>query len=186
MGIIRNPIPVKLIIGMLSPDRALFDACSDVLCREYGPIDLQSEVLPWSNTDYYRDEMGPGIVRKFIIFEHLIDAEALPTIKVLTNSLEKTFAKRSEEEFRRTINLDPGYVTEAKVVLATTKDFAHRIYIGKGIYAEATLIYSAGSRSFAPVAHTYPDYRTDAGRSLFNAARTLLRKQLNKDRPRKR
>ena len=68
MGIIRNPLPVKLFCGMLSPDPSLFDICTEILCREYGPVDYQSEVLPWDNTEYYRDEMGDGIVRKFIFF----------------------------------------------------------------------------------------------------------------------
>jgi len=180
MGIIRNPIPVKLFIGMLSPDPALFADCTDTLCRTYGDVDLQSDVLSWSTTKYYQEEMGGGIVRKFIFFDRLIDAADLPGIKVTTTSIEKSLSVQEGNHLRRRINLDPGYVTEAKVVLATAKDFSHRIYIGAGIYAEVTLRYSNAERRFMPCEHTYPDYRSDEYRSLFNRSRDLLRAALSK------
>jgi hypothetical protein len=180
MGKIRAPIPVKLFVGMLSAEPVLFDACADILSRTYGTIDHHSDVLPWSDTDYYRQELGNSIVRKFIFFEHLIDAAALPKIKIFTNNVEKDFSTRTRDSMRRRINLDPGYITEAKVVLATTKDFSHRIYIGEGIYAEVTLSYNSRDRTFAPLEHTYPDFRTDARRTLFNTARDVLRTALNR------
>lgn len=186
MGIVRSPIPVKLFIGMLSPDAALFDVCEDILCKEFGPLDRQSEVHPWGRTDYYQDEMGAGILRKFIFFERLIDAGKLPEIKLRTNALEESLADTAADTIRRRVNLDPGYITEAKVVLATTKDFSHRVYIGKSIYAEVTLAYSSVSRSFVSSTHTYPDYGTASSLALFKAARTTLREQLNKHRTRKR
>ena len=180
MGKIRTPIPVKLFIGMLSPEPLLFDACADILCREYGPIDHRSEVLPWSNTDYYLQEMGNGIVRTFIFFEQLIDAAELSNIKLFTNRVEKDLSTQTGKDIRRRINLDPGYITEAKIVLASTKDFSHRIYIGESIYAEVTLRYNSRDRTFAPLEHTYPDFRTDAHRMLFNNARDVLRTALNR------
>jgi len=180
MGKIKTPIPVKLFVGMLSTEPSLFDVCADILCKEYGPLDHCSDILPWSDTEYYRQEMGNGIVRKFIFFERLMDAAELPNIKVITNNVEKDFSTRSPDGMRRRINIDPGYITEAKVVLATTKDFSHRIYIGEGIYAEVTLSYSARDRTFAPLDHTYPDFRTDAHRTLFNTARDVLRTALNR------
>lgn len=178
MGKIRSPIPVKLFLGMLSPDPSLFDACAEIIRTEYGPIDHQSDILPWSNTEYYREEMGPGIVRKFLFLARLRDPAELPEMKVFTDGIEKAFSARSGGALQRRINLDPGYVTEAKVVLATAKDFSHRIYIGKGIYAEVTLRYSTNDRSFMPCEHTYPDYRTETYRSLFNGARDILRAAL--------
>jgi hypothetical protein len=146
--------------------------------RTYGPIDLASEVLPWENTAYYRDEMGDHIVRKFIFFERLIDPNELSRIKAFTIGLESRFAVQKGTIPQRRINLDPGYLTEAKVVLSTTKDFAHRIYIGNSIYAEVTLRYSNSARRFVPFEHTYPDYRTDAYAALFNRARDNLRSAL--------
>jgi len=181
MGTIRSPQPVKLFIGMLSCDTSLFDACAQILGREYGPLDFESDVFPWDNTEYYRDEMGDRIERKFIFFEQLMDPGDLPRIKTFTNSVENSFAAQDGAVLRRRINLDPGYVTQAKVVLATTKDFAHRIYLGDGIYAEVTLRYSNADRGFTPFDYTYPDYRTDTYRALFNTARENLRTALKKN-----
>ena len=175
---IRSPIPVKLFIGMLSPEPELFDICADMACREYGPIDNQSEIMPWTNSDFYEEEMGTGILRKFIFFERLIDPGDLPEIKVSATRIEKDLALQTVNTVRRRINLDPGYVTEAKVVLATTKDYTHRLYIGEGIYAEVTLRYVNKKRSFTPLEYTYLDYCSEAYITMFNNARDGLRTAL--------
>jgi hypothetical protein len=137
--------------------------------------------MPWDKTDYYRDEMGPGISRKFLFFKSLLDPGDLPTIKQFTTALEKDLAEPAGLGSRRRINLDPGYVTEAKVVLATAKDFAHRLYIGGNTYAEVTLRYQLKERSFAAHEHTYPDFRTAAYLLLFNRARAVLRTELRRE-----
>lgn len=177
---IRNPLPVKLFIGMLSPEPALFDACADILSREYGPVDYHSEPVPWSNSDFYREEMGSGILRKFIFFERLMDPGDLPAIKINTIGLEKNLVAQEGGRARRRINLDPGYVTEAKVVLATTKDYSHRLFIGKGLYAEVTLRYGNKERSFVPFDYTYLDYCSETYKEMFNKARALLRTALQR------
>jgi hypothetical protein len=179
MGDIRHPLPVKLFFGMLTPERSLFDACAEILSTEYGPLDYQSEIWPWDKTDYYRAEMGTGIWRKFIFCRQLIEPAAFPAIKHFTNTLEHAFILPGGGSLRRRINIDPGYVTEAKIVLATTKDFSHRIYIGSDIYAEVTLRYQVRERRFAPMDYTYPDYRSDNYIIMFNKARELLRKALH-------
>jgi hypothetical protein len=182
MGFIRPPLPVKLFVGMLSPEPDLFDVCFQILQREFGPIDSDSERMPWNGSDYYRSEMGPNIFRKFLFFEQVVDPGRLSQIKYFTNTLENSYAANTAEGLRRRINLDPGYVTEAKVVLASTKDFAHRLYIGDGIYAEVTLRFSAKERSFIPQEHTYPDYRTAYYLALFNRVREDLRTRLSSTR----
>ena len=183
MGQIRPPLPVKLFVGMLSPEPELFDACSQILQREFGPIAAVSACIPWDSSDYYRGEMGPDILRKFLFFGQTVDPGRLASIKKYTNALENSYAVNAADGLRRRINLDPGYVTEAKVVLASTKDFAHRVYIGDGIYAEVTLKYSAKDRSFVPHELTYPDYRTAPQLALFNSVREDLRTHLRATRP---
>ena len=178
MGKLHAPIPVKLFLGMLSRDPVLFQTCADRLAVAFGPVDMQSEVLPWEHSDYYRDEMGTDLRRRFIFFERLIDPGDLSRIKRRTIQLEEELSPMAASTSRRTINLDPGYVTEAKVVLATTKDFPHRIYIGEGIYAESTLHYSKNSGTYLAVDHTYPDFRSPYCRDLFNRARDKLRAKL--------
>jgi Domain of unknown function (DUF4416) len=175
---IHPPQPVKFFVGMLSPHPELFSACTELLCRKYGPVDTESDLFRWDCTDHYRDEMGENIIRKFIFFERLMDPGNLPSIKHLTIDMEKQFAVPGSGSLCRRINLDPGYVTEAKVVLATTKDFVHRLYIGENLYGEVTLRYSAKERSFIPHDLTYPDYRTKSYLELFNNARESLRAAL--------
>jgi hypothetical protein len=182
MGIMRDPIPVKLFTGMLSPEPALLDECAGLLCAAYGPLDYESYVMLWDTTDYYRDEMGPVIYRKFIFFKELADPAALAAVKRFTHGIEERYSQRTPPAIRRRINLDPGYVTEAKVVLASTKDFSHRVYIGDNIYAEVTLRYSTKERSFTPCDHTFFDFRTETYRLLFNTARALLREELKQRR----
>ncbi len=180
MGVIRTPKPVKLFVGMLSSEPALLDECTALLSATYSAIDHESAVLPWETSDYYREEMGPGVYRKFIFFKELIDPAKLAGIKNSTNALEAQFSEKAPSGSRRRINLDPGYVTEAKVVLASTKDYSHRVYIGENMYAEVTLRYSSKERSFMAFDHTYLDFRTKTYQDLFNKARNLLREGLHR------
>lgn len=179
MGQPKAPGPAKLFIAMLASDPSMFEICSGRLRHEYGPVDMESMVSPWEFTDYYAREMGRGLLRKFIFFDELISPDRLASIKNLTNELEIETSIKSSGEKRRKINLDPGYLTEAKVVLASTKDYYHRLYIGENIYAEVALRYRGSS--FEPLEHTYPDYRTKEYIQMFNEARELLRNKLKKE-----
>lgn len=179
MGTVHAPMPAKLFIGMLAQDTGLFQTCTKRLVDAYGQVDMRSEVLPWEHTDYYREEKGSDLRRVFIFFDRLIDPGELPSIKHFTVQLEQEHASTDASGSHRRVNLDPGYITEAKVVLATTKDFPHRIYIGENLYAESTLHYSKHSGTYLPVEHTYPDFRSQYCRVLFSRAREKLRTQLH-------
>lgn len=180
MGSLLSPLPVKLFVAMLASDPALFAVCAQELSAVYGQVDIESDVTPWDHTDYYLAEMGPGLQRKFLFFEQLIDPAELAPIKRFTVSLEDRLRQTRVGRAVRRINLDPGYVTEAKVVLSTTKDFPHRIYIGDAVYAESTLHYDRNDRSFLPREHTYPDFRAARCREMFKKARERLRASLGK------
>lgn len=163
---------------MLAPERALFDQCAEVLCRSFGPVEFRSAVVPWKYSGHYADELGSDILRSFIFFERLIDEGELAQIKVFTNRVEQDLAGERNGALRRRVNIDPGYLTEAKVVLATTKDYAHRIAIGSGIYAEVTLMFRGSS--FSTLEHTYPDFRETGAISMFNEARERFRKVIHR------
>jgi hypothetical protein len=178
MGTTHPPLPVKLFVGMLSADRELFDQAATALADKYGPVDLRSEPVPWKHTGYYRDEMGESLFRCFLFFERLADPGVLPAVKRTTNFIEEQFSSGPGNPRPRRINIDPGYLTEAKVVLATTKDYTHRLYIGEGIYAEVTLQYRG--RSFHAIETTYPDYRMQSVITLFMKARGCLRASLGR------
>ena len=126
---------------------------------------MESETLPFEFTAYYTPEMGPNLLRKFVAFKKLISPERLAAAKIFTNRLEKTYTQKG----KRRINLDPGILTLAKVILASTKDFSHRIYLNSGVYAEVTLLFRKGR--FEALPWTYPDYRTEPYLKFFRILR---------------
>lgn len=187
MGTIKQPLPVKLIVGMLSGEKNLFDEVEKELSQRFGPLDFKSLVLPFHYTEHYEKEMGTGLKRKFISFQNLIDPAKIVEIKLFTNQLEENFlyphSNQFEKDFpspnsaHRRINLDPGYLTLSKLVLATTKNFQHRIYLKKGIYAEITLKFKKG-RGFEPWEWTYPDYKSKEYLNIFNHLREIYNRQI--------
>lgn len=153
--------------------------------KKFGPLELKSPILPFNYTDYYEKEMGKDVKRQFFSFQKLIDPGALADIKLFTNKLEESCRDRSalgglalskEASRGRPINLDPGYLASSKLVLASTKDYSHRIYLKKGIYAEVTLRYAKGA--FEPLPWTFPDYRSKEYIDFFTETRILYMKKL--------
>ncbi len=173
----RPAAKVKLIVGMLSNDTDLLDRAAHLLTKQFGPVDLPSRLWPFETTDYYQAEMGPKLKRQFICFTELIHPERLAEIKRITNDLEARICDDlllSRQS--RPVNLDPGYIGLSKLVLATTKDHAHRIYLQRGIYAEVTLKFEHDA--WRPWPWTYPDYAAPSYHDFFNKVRDRLRQQL--------
>ena len=141
-----------------------------------GGADLVSEKMPFDKTDYYKEEMGDGLIRFWLSLNGLGDPEELPHLKLRTNELEREYSEGS----RRKMNLDPGYITESNLVLASTKAYNHRIYLKEGIYAEVTLIYRKKT-GYEPLPWTYPDYRTRLALDFFGEVRRLYREELKKE-----
>lgn len=170
MGSILKPGKVKLIAGLLSSDSVAMAGAIDLLRRSYGETDLLTDELEFNHSDYYRDEMGERLKRRFLSFKRPVKLEGIYRIKRSTNAMEKKLAVNG----RRAVNIDPGYVDMAKLVLFSTKDYTHRIHVGGGIYAEITLYYM--NRTFNAWPWTYPDYRTGSYIETFNRIRELYRK----------
>ena len=173
MGKATIPEPVKLIITFIFKDEAVFIKARGYLVRCFGMIDFESPVLEFNSTSYYTDEIGTGLKRKIISFKKNLSPQKLAGIKVLTNKLESRFVSCR----KRRINIDPGYLDQAKLVLASTKDYCHRIYLDKGIFAEITLFFQKGS--FRGREWTYPDYSSPEYIGYFNHIRSLYRMQIN-------
>src|SRR5262249_10989139 len=142
----------------------------------YGQIDQETALLPFVATQFYEREMGSALQRLFWSFEALIAPDAMAGIKHDTNAMERAYAIAPAQGWRRRVNVDPGYVDLAKLVLATTKDRQHRLYLGQGIYAEVTLRFTGGR--FVPWEWTYPDYQTPEYLAFFDAVRRRYRQQL--------
>jgi uncharacterized protein DUF4416 len=175
MGAIRSFNPVKLFIGILLSDRKLLPQVEARLTDLYGPVDHRSPVIPFDFTDYYEAEMGDIIDRVFFSFERLIEADQLPEIKRQTNRLEEEAAPLLPA-VKRPVNLDPGYIEHAKVILASTKNFYHRIYLGGGIFGEVTMHFKNNTYQFFP--WTYPDYQSRDYQEFFLKIRQIYRSQL--------
>ncbi len=173
---LQDPKPTKLIIGILAANNDALTAAIEAIDRHIGRIDLTSDVWPFTQTDYYKDQTGPDILRQFVSLENLIDPGSLADVKHTTKNLEQWLADSLKLPLPRPVNLDPGYIGSSKLVLATTKNYSHRIYIGNKMFAEVTLIYEKGAwRHFE---YTYPDYRQSCYHDFFNRVRTHLLEQL--------
>jgi hypothetical protein len=167
MGKPITAAPVKLIIGLLFSKDQILIKTERILKRSFGRTDFESGLIHFSHTDHYEKEMGAGLKRKFLSFEKLILPCELSKIKTQTNKIEKRLSINS----LRQVNIDPGYLDLAKLVLASTKDYCHRIYLDRGIYAEVTLRYQGDS--FRGWDWSYPDYKTPEYLEIFGQIRKL-------------
>jgi hypothetical protein len=154
MGTAREPKPAKYFVALLSPDNDLLTAADNDLSSILGEIDGRSETVPWTVSNFYEKEMGRELLRRFVSFANLRSPADLAAIKIRTRRFEDAY--RAVESGGRRINLDPGYLDAYKVVLASTKNAGQRIYLGSGIYGEATLLYHDGA--FHGLEYTYRDY----------------------------
>ncbi|MEE8300141.1 MAG: DUF4416 family protein [Desulfatiglandales bacterium] len=156
---------VKLISSLFSSEEELIEKVIKKMEGYFGPVDWMSEKLLFNRTKYYAKEMGWPLYRRFISFLKLIPPDSIADIKLTTNRIE------NEHLFdqRRMINIDPGYIALERVILATGKNYIHRIYLKEGLYADLTLIFHAGT--FKPLAWTFPDYADEKVIGYFNRLR---------------
>ena len=176
MWILNTPNPVKLIIGILAHDQNCLTAAVKTLENEFGKIGLTSDIWPFTQTEYYKDQTGENILRQFVSFEKLISPDQLAAIKRKTNKLEEKLAKKLNVEASRPVNIDPGIIEPSKLILASAKNFSHRIYIGKKIWAEVTLNFSKGI--WKKFDYTFPDYQQTCYHDFFSKVREKLVNQL--------
>jgi len=152
MSLPKAPKPAKLVIGLFMKEKLLLDKITTELIDLFGSIDTVSSWFSFDYTDYYESEMTAPLFRRMLTFKELVRQSALAEIKILTNEIETNYSRGK----KRRVNIDPGYMLKERFVLATGKNFSHRIYIGKKIYADLTLIYTKGD--FEKLPWTYPDY----------------------------
>ncbi|MFQ5772837.1 MAG: DUF4416 family protein [bacterium] len=153
MGQIKIHPPVKLFAAVTISDKSLWPVIKNKLEQLFSSIDRSIDWYSFHHTQYYQAEMGQNLIKRMISFAELIWAEKLMDIKLTTNKIEEEFSN----DRKRKVNIDPGYLCASKIVLATTKDFSHRIYLGRGIFGDLHLQYR--NNRFQPTDWTYPDYR---------------------------
>ena len=176
MGELREQRSVLLVTAVSSKYDESFEWARKELQLEYGSLQFQSDLFLFNETKYYEKTMGEGLRKQLLAFETLIAPSEIATIKVRTNQLEEKFLEAGDYDVVRPINIDPGYLTEAKLILATTKDRDHRIYLQQGIFAEVTLFYLL-KKGWQHSRWTYPDYQREDFKEFFSNCRAWLRKQ---------
>lgn len=174
MGKIFLPKLAKLIISMITSDKCLFSLFKEALIKRFGEVDMDSKTQPFNFTDYYEEEFGENLMQKLFSFSTLIRQDELAEIKITTNSIENNMAHH-----KRKINLDPGYITLNKYILASTKNGPSRIYLNQGIYAEITLRFI--NKSFVSCEYTYPNYKTYEYINFLTSVRQKYKLQLKED-----
>lgn len=167
----REPDPVKLIASLFFLEKGLAERVIEELSGMFGPVDWVSDECLFDRTRYYEKEMGWPLYRRFVSFERFIRPEQIVSTKLRTNGVEQQYLC----EGKRRINIDPGYISPERLVLATGKNYIHRIYLSEGIYADLTLVFSKGR--FEPLGWTYKDYADPVIRGYFEKVREIYMKQ---------
>jgi hypothetical protein len=172
MGEPTPPSPALLLLAAFSRHEAAVAWVRAQAAEAWGPVALESRSFRFDETDYYQPTMGPGLRKVFFTFARPFDPGNLAEVKLQANQWEQVYARQSGHPEPRPLNLDPGYLTLGKLVLASTKDHAHRIYLARGIYAEVTLCYKHGR--WEPHPWTFADYRRGDYQEFFSECRELL------------
>ncbi len=149
----KEPLPAKVVTAILFNPLLSQRQFFEVLEDEFGEIDFVSENLRFKYSKYYEPEMGENLIKRFVAYKALKKQDELVTLKLLSIEIEKRFGVNK----KRRLNIDPGLLTLERFVLATGKNYSHRIYLQKGIFADLTLIFKKGS--YTPLPWTYPDYK---------------------------
>ncbi|HUT25567.1 MAG TPA: DUF4416 family protein [Sumerlaeia bacterium] len=181
----EDPPRVKLFVALMAQPGDLFQECEARLAAEFGPVDARGEFYSAdAYTQYYAQEFGENLVKCIVSLGKLAPPEQLVDVKIRANAIEDFFARKADplaDAPPRIINIDPGYLNCSKVVLATTKDHAHRLYMGRGVFEEVTLSFLRKERGFQPHPWTYPDYRAPERLDFFNRLREIYRRQLRSE-----
>jgi hypothetical protein len=161
------PPPATLVLSILSAKWDLFwPALLGRLEAAFGPADFVSAPLAFDRTAYYEREFGAPLSRRILGFARPVPQDSLADVKLATNAVEDDLRG---EDCRRIVNLDPGLITPERLVLATGKNFTHRVYLGKGIFADLTLIYQKGDWKALP--WSFPDYASPEIRAILTELR---------------
>ena len=168
----REPLPGKLIMSIFARDGSLIQEALALCERKWGEAEFKSGLLPFDFTDYYEPEFGTGLRRGFFAFKGLVPQDSLVEVKHDAWAMELAHSR----DGKRLFNIDPGILTLERLVLATGKNYTHRIYLGRGVFGDLTLIFRKGS--YQGLEWTYRDYLTQESISFWNKVRAAYRDEL--------
>jgi hypothetical protein len=166
----RVPPHARLLVSAIYREEERFGELLPILAARLGPVERTSGPFPFDRTDYYEREMGAPLSRRFVVMQRLVPRDALAAAKIGVEELEREFSANG----MRTVNLDPGLLTEENFLLATGKNYSHRVYLREGVFADLSLIYRKGE--FRPLPWTYPDLASEGIRAFLAEVREELRR----------
>lgn len=167
----RTPPAAGLLISVIYRDEEVLEKALGEISRRIGRIGYASGPFPFDRTEYYAGEMGGPLYRRFFLAADPAAREELVRAKVAAESIEDSF----RDGGNRTVNIDPGLLTDENFVLATGKNYSHRIYLGDGVFADLSLVFEKGEYRALP--WTYPDFASTEIRSFLTMLRTIVREE---------
>lgn len=173
---LKEPLPVKLVVALLAQELDHFKPCQELLQEYFGGVITVSPTWVFDWSCYYSDEMGSPLQRLIVVFEGFFERDQLVAHKLICNDIEKQLTQRFGNGPGRVVNVDPGHLAAEKFVLATGKNYTHRIYLHDGIFADLTLMF--GNKRYQPLPWTYPDYASDDVIDWFMSVRSIYLKEL--------
>ncbi len=168
------PSPAKLLVSVIYREEETFRESLSRIAGIFGEVERTSDPFPFDRTEYYAREMGAPLLRRFVVMAREVPRDALAGAKVAAEGVEEEFAR----DGRRTVNVDPGLLTDENFLLATGKNYSHRIYLKDGVFADLTLVYRGGEYRALP--WTYPDCASDAIRAFLGDVRAGWREERKK------
>ena len=142
----------KLIICVMHSNENLLKEVKEKLEEKFGEIKDQIS-YDFNFTKYYEREMGKNLKKNILTFKQEIKEKQLAEIKEYANHLEDNY----RIEGKRTVNIDPGYLTKKELILASNKKSPYKIRISENIYAHLTLKFEGNKCSTTQ--RTYPDFK---------------------------
>lgn len=168
---VREPAAVKLVTALIFREEACFDNALTALAKTFSKPDYIGPAHPFDLTHYYEPEMGPGLKRVFVSYHDPIEPTSLVAIKWRTHGMEADFS----EDGRRRVNIDPGYLDLFKLVLASFKGRGHKVYLGRGVWADTTAYFDGGR--FESFQWSFPDFQNGRYNDDLLAIRQRLKLQ---------
>ena len=168
-----------LIIAFMYGDFGIYESALKDVIENFNSIKIVSEEYLFSHSIYYKEEMGENLKKRFLVFENMIERDYLVEVKKITDEIEKKYL---DEKGNRKINIDPAILNLENFILATNKNFTHRIYLRDGVFADLTLIYKK-KKGYTELDWTYADYSSEETKSFLNNVRDLFYNRLIESSP---
>jgi hypothetical protein len=148
----KQPLPARLLFSVIFRENRDFETSLRKISDRLGDVACTSEPFPFDRTDYYEREMGAPLYRRFVLMANAVSRDELPLTKLAAEAIENELSVHG----KRTVNIDPGLLADENFVLASGKNYSHRIYLRDGVFADLTLVFQKGE--YRPLPWTYPDY----------------------------